>query len=101
MRARAKNVNVPAELGVNVIDFGDVGLLLAPRPVPSGESILSSSKVSPLPAAKVAVMVLDCPIFTVEPSEELMVAAGFGGAETFKVAGHETVLPLCPTTEPL
>ena len=85
---------------MKVIDLGEVGLVLAPSPVPSGESILSSSKVSPLPAAKVAVMVVDWPIFTVEPSDEVMVADGDVGADTLSVAGQETVLPLCPTTEP-
>ena len=70
------------------------------RLVPSGESMLSLRMVSPFPAVKVAVIVLDCPIFTVEPRDELMVAVGFAGAEILSVAGHETVLPLCPTTEP-
>ncbi len=104
---RARNVYVPAELGVKVMDFGEVGLVLAPRPPvhPLGllalPSILSSSRVSPLPAAKVAVMVLDWPIFTVEPSDEVMVADGDVGAETLSVAEQENALPLCPMPEPL
>ena len=46
-------------------------------------------------------MVLDLPIFTVEPSDEVMVADGDVGAETVSVAGQENALPLCPMPEPL
>jgi hypothetical protein len=52
-------VYVPAEDGVNVYVLGVVGFVLAPTPVPTGESMLSPVSVSPEPAAKEALMVED------------------------------------------
>lgn len=92
---------MPAVVGVNVYVLGVVGFVLAPLPVPSGMSMLFAVMVSPEPAAKVAVMVLDCPMRTVEPRDEVMVAAGLAGAEMESVAGHEAVAPLTPYTVPL
>jgi len=86
---------VPAAEGTNVYVLVP-GLVLAVLPVPRGESILACVSVSPAPTVKVAVMVLDCPILTVEPSEEVSVAVGAAGAPT-----EQDEYPYEPDNDPL
>jgi hypothetical protein len=75
---------VPAELGVKVMVFEASGLVVAPRPVPSGESMLSAVSVSPEPAANVARMLVDCPMY-MELLLAAMVVVGAGGGVTLSV----------------
>jgi hypothetical protein len=80
-------------------DFGLVGFVSGPTPVPSGESMLSFVSESPVPAVKVAVIVDDSPIKTVAPLDEVMVAVGGGGGVTVRIAGQVPV-PLEPVAVP-
>lgn len=69
------------------------GLVSAPRPVPTGESMLSCVIESPPAAVKAAVMVEDWPSCIVAPRDEVMVAVGVAGAVTARDAGHVAETP--------
>lgn len=83
---------MPAEDGVNVYHLLASGLVEAPRPVPTGESMLSPVSVSPEPAEKVAWIPVDSPT---DMAEELavMVADGTDGAVTVSDAACVPVPP--------
>ena len=82
---------------MKVIIFGLSGLVSAPSPVPSGESMLSSARASPLPIVKVAVMVEDCPSVIELPADEVMVAVVADGGVTVRVpAFGEQVATIAP-----
>ncbi len=63
-----------------------VGVVSAPRPVPTGESMLSAVSASPEPAANVAVRLVGCPTYICVELAAI-VAVGVGGGVTVRDAG--------------
>ena len=91
------------------MDFGVVGLVLAPSPpvqpaaLPTSPSMLSAVRESPEPVEKLAVMVEDWPTFMLAPRDEVMLAVGDAGAVTVRVPplGEQDAVPPGPDTLPV
>ena len=90
---------MPAEEGVNVYHLLASGLVDAPSPVPTGESMLSPVSVSPEPTEKVAWMPVDSPTYMAEELA-VMVADGTDGGVTVRMPEQEPVPPFGPVTDP-